>query len=167
MFCVKNETPKRGALEVISKGKDMKKVTRFKMASFANTDIVKSLNDSALEAFKKGDYFQSAIINFQRVEILLRLVVHISARNNGSTMDIIEKIENEKHFFNLVIFLGLVKPDNGISRRLFDFSRRRNDFMHNLFYAGKHINSLKKELKNFSYEGVELSRILSIMTEVK
>lgn len=145
----------------------MKKVTLFKMANFANTDIVTNLNDSALEAFKKGDYFQSAIINFQRVEILLRLVVHIFARNNGVVKDIIKKIENEKHFFNLVIFFGLVKPDNVISKRLFNFNKKRNDVMHKLFYVGKPINSIKKELKDFSIEGVELSRILSIMTGVK
>lgn len=145
----------------------MKKVALFKMASFANTDIVTNLNDSALEAFKKGDYFQSAIINFQRVEILLRLVVHIFVRNNGSSRDIIEKLENEKSFFNLVIFLGLTKPDTGISKRLFNFNKKRNDVMHKLFYVGKPINSIKKELKDFSIEGVELSRILSIMTGVK
>ncbi len=110
------------------------------MASFANTDIVTNLNNSALEAFKKGDYFQSAIINFQRVEILLRLVVHIFARNNGVAKDIIEKIENEKHFFNLVIFFGLVKPDNDISKRLFNFNKKRNDSIHKLFYVGKPIN---------------------------
>lgn len=78
----------------------------FKMASFTNIEIVKNLNDAALEAFKKGDYFQSAIINFQRVEILLRLVVHIFARKNGSPKDVIEKIESEKSFFNLVVFLA-------------------------------------------------------------
>jgi hypothetical protein len=145
----------------------MKKKTLFKMASFTNADIVKTLNDSALEAFKKGDYFQSAIINFQRVEILLRLVVHIFARNNGAAKDIIEKIEDEKHFFNLVIFLGLVKPDNGITERLFSFNTKRNDFMHKLFYVGEPINSLKKELKDFSIEGVELSLTLSIMIGIK
>lgn len=145
----------------------MKKKTLFKMSSFTNADTVTNLNDSALEAFGKGDYFQSAIINFQRVEILLRLVVHIFARNNGAAKDIIEKIENEKHFFNLVIFLGLLKPDNGITKRLFSFNAKRNDFMHKLFYVGKPINSLKKKLKDFSIEGVELSRILSIMIGVK
>lgn len=145
----------------------MKKMTLFNMASSANIDIVKNLSASALEAFKKGDYFQSAIINFQRVEILLRLVVHIFARNNGSSKDIIEKIENEKSFFNLVIFLGLVKSDNSISKRLFNFNNKRNDFMHKLFYFGRPINSLKRELKDFSIEGVELSRSLSIMTGFK
>lgn len=141
----------------------MKKMTLFKMASSANIGIVKNLNDSALEAFNKGDYFESAIINFQRVEILLRLVVHILARNNGSSKDIIEKIENEKSFFKLVIFLGLVKPDNGISKRLFNFSNKRNGLMHKLFYGGRPINFLKRELKDFSIEAVELSRTLSMM----
>lgn len=141
----------------------MKKMTLFKMASSANIGIVKNLNDSALEAFNKGDYFQSAIINFQRVEILLRLVVRIFARNNGSSKDIIEKIENEKSFFKLVIFLGLVKPDNGISKRLYNFSNKRNGLMHKLFYVGRPINCLKRELKDFSIEGVELSRTLSMM----
>jgi len=138
-------------------------MTLFKMASSANIGIVKNLNDSALEAFNKGDYFESAIINFQRVEILLRLVVHILARNNGSSKDIIEKIENEKSFFKLVIFLGLVKPDNGISKRLFNFSNKRNGLMHKLFYGGRPINFLKRELKDFSIEAVELSRTLSMM----
>lgn len=141
----------------------MKKMTLFKMASSANIGIVKNLNDSALEAFNKGDYFQSAIINFQRVEILLRLVVHILARNNGSSKDIIEKIEKGKSVFNLVIFLGLVKPDNGISKRLFNFNNKRNSLMHKLFYVGRPIHSLKRELKDLSIEGVELSRTLSIM----
>lgn len=141
--------------------------TLFKGASSANIDTVKNLNDSVLEAFKKGDYFQSAIINFQRVESLLRLAVHIFARNNGSSKDIIEKIENEKSFFNLVIFLGLVKPGNGISKSLFNFNKERNDFMHKLFYVGKPINSLKKDLKGFSIKGAELSRKLSIIIGFK
>jgi hypothetical protein len=122
--------------------------------------IIVTLAKSAGEAFKSGHYLESSIIMFQAVDYFLRLVINTWARQKGSSKDILARLRAEQHFPNLVIFLGLVKPDNGISERLFKFNKKRNAFVHRLFEF-ETIESLEKELIVFHEESLALIEALT------
>jgi hypothetical protein len=128
--------------------------------------IIEELAQRADEAFKSGHYLESAIINFQLVEFFLRLVIKIFAEKNQSAGSIVEKLKKEQRFFNLVIFLGLAKPDNGISERLFDFNATRNKVVHRIFNDFESIKSLKHELIAFHAESLELIEALRLLIPV-
>jgi hypothetical protein len=119
-------------------------------------EIVEKLGEIADEAYTHGHYIQSAIISFQLVELFLRHVINIYVKRNASSEDIIKKLEEEQRFLNLVIFLGLVKPNNGISNKLFDFNAKRNKIVHQLFYEFESLSSLENDLKDFCKESLEL-----------
>jgi hypothetical protein len=118
--------------------------------------IIGDLSKRADEAFKSGHHLESSIIMFQLVEFFLRLVINIWAKQKRSSEDILEKVESEQSFFKLVIFLGLVKPDNGISQKLFGFNAARNKIVHGLFYKFESVESLKDALVDFHKVSLEL-----------
>jgi hypothetical protein len=116
--------------------------------------IFDELTKYADEAFENGHYLESAIIVFQLVEYFLRLTIHILAKQKNCSEKILEKTRLERSFFKLVIFLGLVKSDNGISERLFNLNNRRNQFMHKLFEQ-ESVESIKTDLIDFYKESLE------------
>lgn len=118
-------------------------------------EVFLKLAEMSDEAYKHGHYIQSAITGFQLVELFLRVVVNTFAVRNASSKDIMEKLEDEQKFVNLVVFLGLVKPDNGISKKLFDFNAKRNKIVHRLFY-GDSLASIESTLKELCKESLEL-----------
>lgn len=130
-----------------------------------NMGIVEDLNKTALDAFGAGNYFQSAIINFQRLDFMLRLVSTVFAREIGVVPRAISEIDEEKSFKNIVVFFSFVKPKNDLSERLFELNRKRNSFIHKIFIDFEDVESLNKELKEFSFETIELIRNLSKLFE--
>jgi len=116
--------------------------------------IFDELTKYADEAFESGHHLESAIILFQLVEYFLRLIINIFAEKNCSQI-ILQKIRRERSFFNLVILLGLVKSDNGISEKLFNLNSKRNEFVHKLFEQ-ESIESIKSDLIDFHKKSLEL-----------
>jgi hypothetical protein len=53
-----------------------------------------------------------------------------------------------------VLYLDLIKPDNGLSKRLQDFGKKRNKIVHKLLTFD--LNSMKQGLRDFSIEAVKL-----------
>ena len=128
--------------------------------------IIEELTKNADESFKGGHYLESAIIMFQLVEYFLRLIIELFGQINRLDKDILKKIANEQRFFNLVIFLGMVKPDNGISEKMFKLNRKRNDIVHHLFEF-KSIEALKDELIAFHEESLNLIEDLRSLIPTK
>ena len=120
------------------------------------------LHLSAIEAFNDQHYLESGIIYFQLVEVSLRLAIHHLARKQKASESAIERIEKEQSFYQLILFLDLMKPDNGLSGKLIDFNKHRNSFMHNLLFQ-KSADSLKEDLKTFCLEGKDLFDCLLIL----
>jgi len=116
-----------------------------------------NLYSMAYETYKKGHYIESALINFQLVEIQLRLITHIFAKRIGLTDSTYKKIvEKEDRFFLLINYLDLLKPDNGLSDRLRKLNKERNDFVHGLLFTHQSLVTLNKSLKKFCDESVNL-----------
>lgn len=130
--------------------------TQISASAEVTISIIGDLSKRADEAFKSGHHLESSIIMFQLVELFLRFVINIWAKQKGSSEDILDKLESEQSFFKLVIFLGLVKPDNGISQKLFGFNATRNKIVHGLFYKFESVESLKDVLVDFHKESLEL-----------
>jgi|GEM_PF-2506705 len=119
-----------------------------------NDKILQGLYEIFVKAFRGEHYLESAIIGFQLVELFLRSVIYGFARGNFSPENIIKRLESEQRFFQLVIFLGLVKPDdNGLCDKLFKFNENRNKIVHKLFYV-KSLTTPKNTLKDFSKESM-------------
>lgn len=137
------------------------------MGKFATESFIKlsmDLHGSAIKAFNDQHYLESGIIYFQLVEVTLRLVIHLLARKHEASESAIERIEKEQGFYQLILFLDLIKPDNGVSGRLVDFNKHRNSFIHNLFFR-KSTDSLGEDLKAFCLEGKDLlDRLLILVT---
>lgn len=128
--------------------------------------IIGGLTKTAEESFRDGHYLESAIILFQLVEYFLRFIIDFFGEINHLDKDILKKIANEQRFFNLVIFLGMVKPDNGVSERLFKLNRTRNEIVHRLFKF-KSIEALKDELISFHGECLNLMEKLRSLIPTK
>lgn len=128
--------------------------------------IMGELIKSADKAFESGHYLESSIIMFQLVEYFQRLVLDCFAKTNRLSEDVIEKLKGERRFFNMVVFLGLVKPNNAISQRLFKFNAKRNDIVHDIFKF-KTMESLNDELRAFYEEGLELIEGLRSLIPIK
>ena len=128
-------------------------------------EIVEDLNKAALEAHKAGHFLEAAIINFQRIEVLLRLAITVYARALGVIGSAVNSIDEEQSFHNLVVFFSLLRPKDRLSEKLFGLNRKRNSFVHKIFIDFKSVESVKDELKRFSVEAVEVTRSLSKLLE--
>jgi len=113
------------------------------------------LHIAAIDAFEDQHYLESGVIYFQLVEVALRVAIHFLARKQKASESAIERIEKEQSFYQLILFLDLIKPDNGLSEKLMDFNKHRNSFMHSLFFR-KSPDSLEEDLKAFCLEGKDL-----------
>ena len=118
-------------------------------------EIFLGLYETLVKAYRDKHYIESAIIGFQLVEVFLRLVIYLYAIKNASPKDIIERLEDEQRFFKLVIFLGLVKPDNELCHRLFKFNEKRNKIVHQLYYV-ESLTTSEITLKDFCKESMAL-----------
>jgi hypothetical protein len=94
------------------------------------------------------------------IDWLLRLNILVLIYPPCSKSVVKRVLEKEDRFNRLVNYFDLVKPDNGISKRLLDFNNRRNRIIHKLFYAHPSFDSLEREIKSFSKEGIELEKNL-------
>lgn len=132
-----------------------------------NWNIVKDLNDAAREASDSGHYLQSAIIVFQRLEILLRIIIFSSAVKKRLSDLVLKQVEHEKNFFQLVLYLDFVEPGNNLSEGLLKLSNKRNSIMHRLFHSFESYDSVKNDLKDFCLEGLVLNNRLSKILDKK
>jgi len=129
--------------------------------------MVKDLNDAAREASESGHYLQSAIIIFQRLEILLRIILFSSAVKKRLSDFALKQIEYEKNFFQLVLYLEFIEPDNNLSEKLLKLNDKRNSIMHRLFQSFESYDSVKSDLKDFCLEGLVLNNRLSKILDKK
>lgn len=137
-----------------------KKKRAFKISSKLIEQL--QLKEAIDRTFGGGEYLGSAIIQFQKVDWLLRvnIAVLIVLINPESSESVIRRVvEEEDRFIRLVNYFDLLKPDNGLSQRLLEFNRRRNAIIHRLFEF-KSFEDLQEELKRFSEEGFSLSNSL-------
>jgi hypothetical protein len=140
------------------------------MGKFATKSFFKLSLDShvpAIKTFNDQHYLESGIIYFQLVEVTLRLAIYLLTSKQEVSESATERIEKERSFYRLILFLDLIKPDNGLSERLMDFNKHRNSFMHNLFFR-KSADSLEEDLKAFCLEGMDLfDRLLILVNSRK
>ena len=78
---------------------------------------------------------------------------------------VLKQVENEKNFFQMVLYLGFVEPDNNLSERLLKLNDRRNSIMHRLFHSFESYDSVKNDLKDFCLEGSVLNNRVSKMLD--
>jgi len=130
-----------------------------------NLDLINELQTIAMEAFKANHYFQSAVIFFQRLEIILRFVTFYFAKKAEVNETAISEINREQSFFHLITFFSLIIPKNEISKSLIELNKRRNSFTHRLFIDFESAESVKDELKDFSREAIKLNLKLNKLLE--
>ena len=128
-------------------------------------EVAEDLCRAALEAHKTGNFFEAAIINFQRIEALLRILITGRGRAMMVVESAVSAIDEEKSFHTLVVFFSLLMPKNQLSRKLFVLNKKRNSLIHKLFIDFESIESLKGELKSFSVEAIKLLRNLTELLE--
>ena len=122
-----------------------------------NSELIDALNKIAKASFDRQEYLASALIYFQMVEGLLRFQIsHFAFVNRVDEKAILKASEDEQSFSRLVLYLDLIKPDNGLSKRLQDFGKKRNKIVHKLLTFD--LNSMKQGLRDFSIEAVKLYR---------
>ena len=68
--------------------------------------------------------------------------------------------DDERSFSRLVLYLDLIKPDNGLSEKLLDLNKQRNTIVHRLFYEFESFDSLRDQLEEFCRKGVRLNKEL-------
>jgi hypothetical protein len=124
-----------------------------------------NLHSIAYKAYRTGHYIESAIIDFQLVEIQLRIIIFLLAQRIGLSDSTYEMVEKEDRFFLLVIYLDLLKPDNGLSDRLRKLNKDRKDFVHGLLFICLPSATLNKKLKKFSEEAIDLIGDLGELVE--
>lgn len=126
-----------------------------------NFNIINSLKDRSLKAWKEGFALESAIIVFQTVERLLRIAISGYAKGRKVKEDIITKCaENEQSFVKLISYYELLNPKNSLTEKLQKFNDKRNSIMHKIFIDFESIDHLQKELENFVLEGAKINEAL-------
>lgn len=129
--------------------------------------MIGELKEASLDAFKHKHYLQSAVIIFQTVDILLRIMISGIARSKGIDENIRKEIaEKETSFYRLVLYLNLLDPANELLEKLSSFNKTRNDIMHKLFLEFEDMAEYEKTLQDFCMEGVHLNEQLRKMMEV-
>jgi hypothetical protein len=132
------------------------------MDKFLDEDFIRlsaDLHGAAIRAFNNQHYLESGVIYHQLVEIVIRLAIHLLAIRAGLSESVIRRMEKEQSFYQLILFLDLIKPNNSLSGRLQNFNKHRNDFMHNLFSFNS-IKSLETVFRTFCLEGKDLTHHL-------
>lgn len=119
------------------------------------------LRESIDKTFSDGKYLGSSVIQFQKVDWLLRLCIAALMPPDCSEKIIRRVLEEEDRFIRLINYFDLLKPDNGLSERLLDFNNRRNGIVHKLFYAFESYDALQDEIKKFCEDGFKLYEDLS------
>lgn len=127
--------------------------------------IFDDLNKAALEASKAGHHFEAAIINFQRLEVLLRLAIAFHAGSLGVNKSAFKTMVDEQSFRKIVVFFSFVRPKNKLSERLMILNQKRNSFIHKIFTDFKSTESLKHKLKSFNLEIIDIIRSLTEIVE--
>ncbi len=126
-----------------------------------NFNIIDDLKQASLDAFGNQHYLESAIIIFQTIEFLLRMAVKGSGRGHGVSEENIKTCsDDERSFSRLVLYLDLIKPDNGLSEKLLDLNKQRNSIVHRLFYEFDSFDSLKDQVEEFCLKGARLNEEL-------
>ena len=120
-------------------------------------NFAEELSKAAMKAHEAGNYLEAGIINFQRTEGLLRIIIIAYAYLRGIPASTIKAIKKEQSFYSLVIFYSLLKPKNDISERLFALNKKRNSLVHKIFIDFKSPKSLEDELESFSSEAIAIS----------
>lgn len=129
--------------------------------------MIGELKEASLDAFKHKHYLQSAVIIFQTVDILLRIMISGIARSKGIDENIRKEIaEKEMSFYRLVLYLNLLDPANELLEKLSSFNKTRNDIMHKLFLEFEDITKYEKALQDFCMEGIYLNEQLRKMMGV-
>jgi len=132
-----------------------------------NPNMFEGLQQASTDAFLHGHYLQSAIIMFQTVETLLRILVLATAQSRGIMEEVVvETLQTEKSFYKLVFYLNLIDPDNILIPRLYAFNNTRNNVMHGLFDEFEDIKEYEGTLKTFCQEGMKLNNDLLNMMGV-
>lgn len=119
------------------------------------------LREAIDKTFSGGEYLGSAVIQFQKVDWLLRLCIGALIPPDCPESIVKRVLEKEDRFIRLINYFDLLKPDNGFSNRLLDFNNRRNDIVHKLLYAFESYDTLQDELKIFCEDGFKLFEDLS------
>ncbi len=115
--------------------------------------LLGDIEQASREAFEKGHYIQSALIWFQAIETLLRIVIKTCGqRRNISDLALTEAADREQSFLRLTLHLDLVYPENTFSENLRQLNRRRNETMHRLFFEFESRREMEDKLKEFCLE---------------
>ena len=115
--------------------------------------LLGDIERASSEAFEKGHYIQSALILFQAIETLLRIVIKTCGqRRKISDQALTEAADREQSFLRLTLHLDLVYPENTFSENLRQLNRRRNDTMHRLFFEFESRLEMEEKLKEFCIE---------------
>lgn len=114
------------------------------------------------EAFEKGHYIQCALILFQAIETLLRVLLKTKGQLAGiPEATLTEAADREPSFLRLTLHLDLLVPDNGFSDDLRRLNRRRNDAMHRLFFEFESRAEMESKLRKFCQEARRLRDAMS------
>jgi transcriptional regulator with XRE-family HTH domain len=124
-----------------------------KPAGDSKKSLLGDIEQASREAFDKGHYIQSALILFQAIETLLRIVIKTYGQKKGiSDLALTEAADREQSFLRLTLHLDLVYPENSFSESLRQLNRRRNDTMHRLFFEFESRDEMEGKLKEFCLE---------------
>lgn len=128
----------------------------------SDNQLLSDMEQASLEAYTKGHYIQSALILFQAIETLLRIVI----RTHGQAQEIPDKVlleaaDKEQSFLRLTLHLDLVFPKNEYSEKLRVLNRMRNDTMHRLFFEFESRDEMEERLQAFCQEARDLRDSLS------
>lgn len=138
-----NEEPSRSGLRILESQE----------AGSSRESLLGDIEQASREAFDKGHYIQSALILFQAIETLLRIVIKTYGQQKGITdLALTEAADREQSFLRLTLHLDLVYPQNTFSEALRQLNRRRNDTMHRLFFEFESRDEMEGKLKEFCVE---------------
>ncbi len=117
--------------------------------------LMGDMERASLDAFGKGHYIQCALILFQAIETLIRVLINTYAERLGvSESAIREAAAKEQSFLRLTLHLDLVFPGNGLTKELRRLNRTRNDTMHRLFYEFETRREMEEKLRAFCQEAL-------------
>lgn len=115
--------------------------------------LLGDIEQASREAFEKGHYIQSALILFQAIETLVRIVIKTYGQKKGiSDQALTEAADREQSFLRLTLHLDLVYPENTFTEGLRQLNRWRNDTMHRLFFEFESRDEMEGKLKEFCLE---------------
>ncbi|HSR52162.1 MAG TPA: hypothetical protein VLV83_15125 [Acidobacteriota bacterium] len=124
--------------------------------------LLSDMELASLEAYTKGHYIQSALILFQAIETLLRIVIRTHGQARGIPDKVLlEAADKEQSFLRLTLHLDLVFPKNEYTEKLRILNRMRNDTMHRLFFEFESRDEMEERLKEFCQEARNLRDSLS------